>query len=73
MKPEGYQERLVRVDSWPVRLTTYRLGDKFHCQADNVSPGAWLARTTAATKEEAEEQALARARHLLSRTHRIAV
>jgi len=73
MKPEGYQERLVHVDGWPVRLTTYRLGDKFHCKADNVSPGAWLARTTAATKEEAEGQALARARLLLSRTRRIAV
>ena len=70
MKPEEYSEREVEVDSWQVRLTSYKLGDVYHCKADNVSPGAWLARTTGATREEAEEKALERARKLLSRTHR---
>lgn len=70
MKPEEYSEHVVDVDDWQVNLTSYKLGDVYHCKADNVSPGAWLARTSGATREEAEQKAFERARQLLSRTHR---
>lgn len=70
MKPEAYSERQVEVDGWQVNLTSYQLGASFHCKADNVSPGAWLARTTGTTRQEAEQKALERARQLLSRTRR---
>jgi len=70
MKPEEYQERQVEVDSWQVTLTSYKLGDVYHCTADNVSPGAWLARTSGATRDEAEQKALERATTLLSHTRR---
>jgi hypothetical protein len=70
VRPEAYSERQVEVDGWQVNLTSYQLGDAFHCKADNVSPGAWLARTTGATRQEAEQKALDRARQLLSRTRR---
>jgi len=53
-----------------VRLTSYKLGDVFHCQADNVSPGATLVRETGATRDEAERKALEVARRRLSRTRR---
>lgn len=69
MNVEEYSERLVDVEPWQVRLTSYRLGDVYHCKADNVSPGAALARTTGATREAAEQKALDRARQLLARTH----
>ncbi len=72
MKPEEYQERKPQVDGWEVNLTSYRVGTVYHCKADNVSPGAWLARTTGETREEAERRALARARELLARTRRAA-
>ena len=68
MKPEEYSEHIVGVDGWQVNLTSYKLGDVYYCKADNVSPGAWLARTSGATREEAEQKALERARQLLSRT-----
>jgi hypothetical protein len=68
MKVEEYQERKVEVAGWPVNLASYRLGDVFHCKADNVSPGAALARTAGATREEAENKALERAGQLLGRT-----
>ena len=68
MKAEEYQERKVEVLGWPVNLTSYRLGDVFHCKADNVSPGAALARTTGPTRDEAEKKALERAEQLLGRT-----
>ncbi len=70
MKAEEYSERQVDVEPWQVKLTSYKLGDVYHCKADNVSPGAALARTTGATREEAEQKALDRARQLLSRTLR---
>ena len=68
MKTEEYSERVVDVGVWQCRLTSYKLGDVYHCHADNVSPGANLARTTGATREEAERKALERATELLSRT-----
>jgi len=70
MQAEEYQERKVEVSGWPVNLASYRLGDEWHCKADNVSPGAALARTTGKTREDAEQKALKRAEDLLSRTRR---
>jgi len=73
VKPEDYSERDVDIDGWPVHLITYRLDGKYHTKADNVSPGANLARIVADTKQEAEDKAIARARELLGRTRRNAV
>jgi len=73
MKAEAYEERKVEVGDWQVNLASYKLGETWHCKADNVSPGAGLVRTTGATREEAEEKALKRAEELLARTKRHAV
>jgi len=70
MKPENFSERKVDVDGWEVNLTTYQLGEKWHTKADNVSPGAALARTTGETREIAEQKAIERAEQLLRRTRR---
>ncbi len=64
----AFSEREIELNGWPVRLTSYRVGQKFVCQADNVSPGACLARFSAPTAEEAEAQAISKARHLLGKT-----
>jgi hypothetical protein len=70
MRAEDYSERTLDVNGWQCRITCYRLGEVYHCQADNVSPGARLARATGATQEEAERKVLERAAELLSRTQR---
>jgi hypothetical protein len=70
MKVEEHSERQLDIDGWPVNLTSYRIGETFHCKADNVSPGAALARTTGASRQEAEDKAIARAKELLGRTKR---
>ena len=70
---EEYAERKLEVAGWDVHLTTYRLGNVYHCKADNVSPGAALARTSGATREEAESKAIGRAETLLKRTRRQSV
>ncbi|HZS52105.1 MAG TPA: hypothetical protein VFA54_14660 [Bryobacterales bacterium] len=73
MRVEEHQTRTLEIDGWPVRLTSYRLGDEFHCTADNVDPGAWLARTKGSTREEAENLAIERARKLLARTRKTGI
>ncbi|MCI0351169.1 MAG: hypothetical protein L0Z53_17235 [Acidobacteriales bacterium] len=73
MKPEQYCETLMQVQGWPLRLISYRLGETFHCKADNVSPGALIARSTGATRDEAEAKALETASERLGRTRRRAV
>ena len=70
---QSFQERQIDLDGWPVRLTSYQIGERFVCQADNVSPGACLARFSADTAEQAESQAISKARHLLGKTQRRAI
>jgi hypothetical protein len=70
VKSEQFNERQIEIDGWPVKLTSYRVGQNYVCQADNVSPGACLARFKAVTLEEAEGQAISKAKHLLGKTRR---
>ncbi len=53
---------------WDVRIASYRLGDRFVCEVDNVDPAARLARADGATRIEAEVRALEKAAELLRRT-----
>lgn len=69
MKPIDYSERLVDVGGWTVRLTSYALGGKYYCKADNVDPGACLARADGSSKAEAERAALAQAEKCLAHCH----
>lgn len=73
MNAEEYSERKLEIEGWQVNLTTYRIGEIYHCHADNVSPGAIIARTTGSTREEAENKALERAKIYLASTRRHAV
>lgn len=73
MKVEDHKERKLEIVGWPVHLTSYRIGDIFYCNADNVSPGANIARASGATRDEAENKAIQRAAERLSQTHRHAV
>ncbi len=68
MKAEEYTERRVEVAGWPVNVSSWRMGSVYHAKADNVSPGACLARAEGATREEAEQQVLRRAEELLHTT-----
>ena len=58
---------------WDVNVTSYQLGNRFYCTVDNVSPGAWIAKTEGTTREEAEGKALERAAELLAKTRKIPV
>ncbi len=68
MKVEGHETRSETLEGWPVRIVSYRLGERFHCQIDNVEPGANIARANAETREEAERKAIEDASRRLART-----
>jgi hypothetical protein len=71
MRAEEYSTRTLELEGWKVRLSSYKIGSVYHCIADNVDPGAWIARAQGATREEAESLASERARELLGRTRRM--
>jgi hypothetical protein len=68
MRTEDYQHREEKLAGWPVGIVSYKLGDKYYCEIDNVSPGARLARAEGATREDAERDAKAAAARRLART-----
>jgi hypothetical protein len=73
VRAEEYKEEQLELEGWPVNLVSYKLGDRYICEADNVSPGAKLARISALSPQEARAQAIERARRLLARTRRMPV
>jgi hypothetical protein len=68
MRAEEYQRRREELAGWPVGIVSYRLGDRFICEVDNVSPGARIARAEGSSREEAEQAARATAERRLGRT-----
>ena len=70
MKAEEYSERNDTVDTWPIHIVTYRVGDTYYCTIDNVDPGARFARAEGSTREDAERVALEKAKRYLGQTRR---
>jgi hypothetical protein len=73
MKPQEYSEKKTEIAGWPAHITSYKLGERYYCKIDNVSPGAWIARAEGSTREEAIQRAIARATELLSKTRRLKI
>lgn len=67
MRAEDYQRRRQELAGWPVGIVSYKLGDRFVCEIDNVDPGARVARAEGATREEAERAAIETAERRLGR------
>jgi hypothetical protein len=70
MKPEEYSRRQQELAGWQVTIETYKLGDVYHCAIANVDPGARVARSDGATREEAESRAIEKATRYLAQTRR---
>ena len=70
MKAEEYTERHETIDTWPIHIVTYRIGETYYCTIDNVDPGARFARAEGATREDAEHVALDKAKKYLAQTRR---
>ena len=70
LKSEDFRETKRELDGWPINITSYRVGDKWYCTIDNVSPGARFARAEGATRDEAEGTALEKAARYLKQTRK---
>jgi hypothetical protein len=70
LKAENYETRRGTIGGWPVNITSYRIGEMHCCMIDNVDPGARFARAEAASREEAEREAIAKAEKYLAQTRR---
>jgi len=70
LRSEGYQRRADTLAGWPIKIVSYRIGATHYCHIDNVSPGATIARANAASREAAEEEAIAKATGRLEKTRR---
>ena len=68
LRAEDYRRRRDRLESWDIGIASYKLGGRYCCEVDNVSAGARLARGEGATREQAEAEALNKAREMLART-----
>jgi hypothetical protein len=60
MKAEEYSVESKEIGGQRIKITTYRIGDVYHCHVANADPGATIARADAGTREEAERIALAK-------------
>jgi hypothetical protein len=65
---DGYQRRKTHLGGWDIGVISYKLGNRYRCEVDNVSPGTRLARGEGATRAEAEAQALNEAHKMLAGT-----
>ncbi len=70
LKSEDFRETQQELDGWAINIVSYRVGEKFYCTIDNVSPGARVARAEGLTREEAETTALEKAKRYLKQTRR---
>jgi hypothetical protein len=68
LRSEFYQRRQTDLAGWQVGIASYKIGERFICEVDNVNPGARLARGEGLTREDAEQQALVVAQRRLERT-----
>jgi thiosulfate/3-mercaptopyruvate sulfurtransferase len=68
LKPEEYRRRKDEYEGWPIHVVSYKLGNEYVCEVDNVSPGARLARVQAATRDDAERRALEKVHKKLRET-----
>jgi hypothetical protein len=70
VKAEGYERRRLQLGGWPIEIETVKIGDVYHTTINNVDPGARFARAEGATREEAEQNALAKAERYLAQTRK---
>ena len=70
MRTDGFTERRLTLEGWPVRIRSFRIGRRWHATADNVSPGATIAKSRADSRAVAEAAVTETARRRLARTRR---
>ena len=68
MNVENFKEELTELAGTNVRVTTYKIGDDYHCHIYNLDPGATIARGSASNLEDAINKAMEKAAARLAAT-----
>ncbi len=71
LKSEEFSSRREEWEGWDLRVTTYRIGDRFFTKVDNLSPGAIIGRGEGKNAAESEREALDAAVSRLRLTRRV--
>ena len=61
MKAEDYRAEVRVLGDQPIKITSYKIGELYHCHVANQDPGATIARAEGTTRDEAEQNAVAKA------------
>ncbi len=68
MRADRFSSRTSEINGWAVRIESVRLGEQYNATVRSVDPGASIARAEAATREEAEREAIEKAAERLGQT-----
>lgn len=61
MQADSYRVVMKKILDVDVTITSYQIGTTYYCHVANYDPGAVIARAEAATREETEKIAIAKA------------
>jgi hypothetical protein len=71
MRAENWEKREWEIEGWPVKVTSYQLGDSYVTEIEASASGATVARATAKTSGDSWKEASEAARRRLLRTRRM--
>jgi hypothetical protein len=70
MRAKDLATRDSTLGGWPVRITSYCIGERWFASVENSDPGAKVARAEGLSRDEAERIACEKATERLQRTRR---
>ena len=65
LNTENYTTETTELSGVRIRVSSYKIGDRFYCHIENTDPGATIARAEGTLREDAVQLALAKARERL--------
>lgn len=71
MRAEEFGKRPLELEGWTVHLVSYRIGDRYVAEVEDISSGVTIARNIDEVCRVAEEHAIETAVKRLSRTRRV--
>jgi hypothetical protein len=71
MRAENWEKRELEIEGWPVKVTSYQLGDSYITEIEARASGSTVARAIAKTSADSWKEASEAARRRLLRTRRM--
>jgi hypothetical protein len=71
MRAEGWAVEELELEGWAVKITSYRIGERFLTEVESSASGVIIARGIAPTKEDSRREAFDKAAGRLLHTRRI--